>query len=262
MSYNSLYNLIGINAEVNRLQKQVDLGWEKEFRTLRWLGLEDGMRILDVGAGPGIFTERLLENLPNCTVTLLEPEHGFVEIAKESLSKYGNRVEIKEQSIYKNDLENNYFDFVISRFVFQHLDDPVLASKEIYRLLRTGGIVAIIDSDRGMSGVREPDILKNERNILGRIEKKTRWNRELGRRLLRVLKASGFNDLDFEVVAIHSDIVGVSNIVGDFKIGNEDIINIARINPKLGQMLKRSKEMVTSQNTIIIILNLIAKGVK
>ena len=63
-------------------------------------------------------------------------------------------------------------------------------------------------------------------------------------------------------VAIHSDIVGVSNIVGDFKIGNEDIINIARINPKLGQMLKRSKEMVTSQNTIIIILNLIAKGVK
>ena len=56
MNYSNLYNLIGLNQEINRLQRQVSLGWEKEFRTLKWLGLNDGMNILDLAGS--IPTER------------------------------------------------------------------------------------------------------------------------------------------------------------------------------------------------------------
>lgn len=262
MSYSNLYNIIGTKQEVNRLQKQVNLGWEKEFRTLKWLGLEDGMKILDLGSGPGCFAEQLLENLPNCEITLLEPEHDFMDIAKDKLSRFGDRVEFKEESIYGNTLQNEIFDFVVSRFVFQHLDEPINAAREVYRVLKTGGIVTIIDSDRGMWGISDPDILKNERNILGRLERNARWNREMGRKLLRILNGSGFKNLDFEAVPIHSDIVGVGNMVGELNITNEQIAFISKLNPKAGQMLKLSKEMINSKNTIIIILNLIAKGVK
>lgn len=262
MTYNSLYNLIGLNQEINRLEKQVSIGWRKEFRTLKWLGLRDGMKILDLGGGPGFYTEKLLEYLPNSKVTLLEPESSFIDFAKDRLSKYGDRVEFKEQSIFTNDLDDEGYDFVVSRFVFQHLDDPVRAGKEVYRVLKKGGIVTIIDSDRGLWGISEPDILKNEKSLLGRLEKKARWNREVGRRLLRILKLSGFEGLDFEAVAIHSDIVGVKNIAGEMNISDENIMNIARVNPKVAQMLKQSKEMMNSKNTIVILLNLIAKGVK
>ena len=55
MTYSSIYNMIGFNNEVDRLKAQVQLGWEKEFRTLKWLGLKDGMNILDVGGGPGFY---------------------------------------------------------------------------------------------------------------------------------------------------------------------------------------------------------------
>ncbi|WP_305085854.1 class I SAM-dependent methyltransferase, partial [uncultured Clostridium sp.] len=72
MSYNSIYNIVGLNNEVNRLETQAKLGWEKEFRTLKWLGLKNGMRILDVGSGTGVYTELLLENLPNSSITALE----------------------------------------------------------------------------------------------------------------------------------------------------------------------------------------------
>ena len=72
MGYNSIYNLVGLNVEVDRLQTQANLGFEKEFRTLKWLGLKDGMKILDVGAGPGFYTELLLDNLPSSHITLLE----------------------------------------------------------------------------------------------------------------------------------------------------------------------------------------------
>ena len=262
MNYSNLYNLIGLNQEINRLQRQVSLGWEKEFRTLKWLGLNDGMNILDLGAGPGFFSEHLLENLPNCKVTLLEPDADFVNFAKDNLSKYEGRVKFKEESVYNNTLQEEKYDFVVSRFVFQHLEDPIAASKEIYRVLKYGGIVSVIDSDRGIWGISEPDILKNERNILGRLEKKTRWNREVGRKLLKILKLGGFNGLDFEAVAIHSDIVGVNSIAGEMNITNEDIKNLSRINPKLAQLLKQSKDMISSKNTIVILINLIAKGVK
>lgn len=262
MNYSDLYNLIGVKAEINRLERQVSLGWEKEFRTLKWLGLEDGMKILDLGGGPGFFSKLLLENLPNCKVTLLEPDSDFMKFAKENLSEYEGRVEFKEESIYNNSLDGEKYDFVVSRFVFQHLDDPIAASREIYRVLKYGGIVSVIDSDRGVWGISEPDILKNERNILGRLEKKARWNREVGRKLLRILKLGGFNGLDFEAVAIHSDIVGVGSIAGEMNITNEDIKNLSRVNPKLAHLLKQSKDMISSKNTIVILINLIAKGVK
>lgn len=262
MNYSNLYNIIGLKEEINRLQRQVKLGWEKEFRTLRWLGLSDYMNILDLGGGPGFFSERLLENLPNCKVTLLEPDADLMRFAKENLSKYEGRIEFKEESIYNNSLDDEQYDFVVSRFVFQHLDNPIGASKEIYRVLRYGGTVSIIDSDRGVWGISDPDILKNERNILGRLERRTRWNREVGRKLLRILKLGGFEGLDFEAVAIHSDIVGINNIAGEMNIRNEDIKNLSKVNPKLAHLLKQSRDMINSKNTIIILINLIAKGVK
>ena len=123
MNYSNFYNLIGLNQEINRLQRQVSLGWEKEFRTLKWLGLNDGMNILDLGAGPGFFSEHLLENLPNCKVTLLEPDADLMNFAKDNLSKYEGRVKFKEESVYNNTLQEEKYDFVVSRFVFQHLED-------------------------------------------------------------------------------------------------------------------------------------------
>lgn len=262
MNYNSLYNLIGINQEIKRLQKQVNLGWEKEFRILKWLGLEDGMEILDLGGGPGFFSELLLENLPNSKVTLLEPDADFMKFAKENLSKYNDRISFIEESIYNNTLKQESYDFVVSRFVFQHLDEPIVATKEIYRVLKYGGIVTIIDSDRGVWGISDPDILKSERNILARLEKRTRWNREVGRKLLKILRTVGFKGLDFEAVAIHSDIVGINNMVGEMNFTQDDIKNLSMINPKLASLLKQSKDIINSKNTIILLINLIAKGVK
>ena len=86
MSYNSIYDIIGLNNEVNRLETQAKLGWSKEFRALKWLGLKDGMKILDVGSGPGSYTELLLENLPNSEITGLEIDKNLLFMALDKLS--------------------------------------------------------------------------------------------------------------------------------------------------------------------------------
>lgn len=264
MSYNSIYNIIGLNNEVSRLETQAKLGWDKEFRTLKWLGLKDGMKVLDVGSGTSVYSELLLENLPNITITDLEVDKNLLSIGKERLRRFSKRrVNFKYGSILDSGLEENTYDFIISRFVFQHLEKPVEAAGEIYRLLKPGGTVAIIDSDRGLYGVSDPDILfKSGRNFISQIEKRTRWNREIGRKLVKILKVQGFEKLDFEAVTIHSDIVGLKSIIGDMKVTPEQLRMISRINPRLAKIVKMCSDASTTDNCTIIFLNLIAKGVK
>lgn len=264
MSYSSIYNVIGLNNEIDRLKVQAKLGWDKEFRTLKWLGLIDGMKILDAGAGPGFYTELLLENLPNCKITALEYDEKLMEVAKKRLSSYGReRVDFKKSSIIKSGLQSETYDFVICRFVYQHLDKPNEATREIYRLLKPGGIVAIIDSDRGLSGVSDPDfIMRNGRGFLAQLEKRAGWNREVGRKLLKILKNNGFCSLDFEAVTVHSDLIGVKNLMGYSFLSENQIRMINRYNPRLAKIMKLCKDCKLEENCTIILLNLIAKGVK
>lgn len=264
MSYNSIYDIVGFNNEINRLETQAKLGWKKEFRTLKWLGLKDGMRILDVGSGTGAYTELLLENLPNSLVTALEVDRKLFDISKERLSDYdGNRLNLKLGSIKNSGLKENSYDFIVCRFVFQHLESPMEATREIYKLLKPGGVVVIIDSDRGMHGVSDPDILfKSGRGFINQIEKKAGWNREIGRKLLKMLKYTGFEQLDFEAVTIHSDLVGIKNILGDNKVPSEIIKMVSRGNPRLGKIMRICSDSTEREKCTIIFLNLMAKGKK
>lgn len=258
MSYNSIYDIIGLNNEVNRLETQAKLGWSKEFRALKWLGLKDGMKILDVGSGPGSYTELLLENLPNSEITGLEIDKNLLSIAKDRLKDYpSERLNFKYGSILNSGLKENSFDFIICRFVYQHLEKPLAATREIYKLLKPGGIVAIIDSDRGLYGVSEPDILfKSGRGFISQIERRAKWNREIGRKLLKILKYEGFDKLDFEAVTIHSDLVGIQNIIGVDNVPPELIKIVSRNNPRLGKIMKMCCDKKERENCTIIFLNL------
>src|SRR6187397_2173845 len=70
------------------LGRQVARSWEKESRHLGWFGLRDGMAVLDLGCGPGHFTERLAESRPNVTITALDADPEMIQRARERL---GNR---------------------------------------------------------------------------------------------------------------------------------------------------------------------------
>ena len=174
--------------------------------------------------------------------------------------KYSNEIN-EGQVIYRKN--ENSFDFIICRFVYQHLEKPLAATREIYKLLKPGGIVAIIDSDRGLYGVSEPDILfKSGRGFISQIERRAKWNREIGRKLLKILKYEGFDKLDFEAVTIHSDLVGIQNIIGVDNVPPELIKIVSRNNPRLGKIMKMCCDKKERENCTIIFLNLIAKGQK
>ncbi|KAB8135714.1 methyltransferase domain-containing protein [Gracilibacillus oryzae] len=200
---------IGIDAEINRLKAQALMGWEKEYRYLKWHGLEDGKKVLEVGYGPGFVTEQLADNLPNSEITALDVDEKLLESAKQQ-NKHNKKVEFINASVYDTGLPDNSYDFVIARLIFLHLHEPIKAAAEIFRVLKPGGKLVIIDIDDGIFGAIQPG-MENLRTVIDKLiqmQKKAGGNREIGRSLPRLFQSAGFTDIDLEAVSVHSDLVG------------------------------------------------------
>ena len=56
-------------AEIKRLDAQVDLFWHQESQLLKRHGLRDGMDHLDCGCGPGQLISRLKAEMPGLRST-------------------------------------------------------------------------------------------------------------------------------------------------------------------------------------------------
>jgi len=196
-----------VEGEVNRLRSQVDLFWQKEVRAYRQFGLEDGMRVLECGSGPGHVIENLLRECPGCRATAVEIDPYLVEVLKERL---GGRCDISEQSIMDLGFASECFDFVITRLVLEHLPDPLSAVREVHRVLKPGGRAVFVDNDFAMHLRTHPEIseLKDLYDAYCRLRVAEGGNPRIGRELPSLLRKGGFANVDLEVVCAHSTVTG------------------------------------------------------
>lgn len=198
-----------LDKEIQRLRGQALWGWDKESRNLSWFGLRDGMAVLEVGSGPGFVTEQLLAVFPSSHITCVEIDPDLILRAEQYLQSRGleGRYTIIQGDLMKMDLPGDTFDFTFARFVFQHLHDPRGAMQEIRRVLKPGGKLVINDIDIGLGeiyGPRDPAADAIEEKIHNG-QSQRGGNPRIGRQLWRLLAATGFVNMDLEVVPVHTD---------------------------------------------------------
>lgn len=112
--------------------------------------LRPGLRLLDIGCGPGSITVGLARRVEPGSVVGLDVVDTILKTANETVERSGvTNVEIRHGSVYALDFEDDAFDVVYAHQVLQHLTDPVVALRQMARVVCPGGLVAVRDVDYG-----------------------------------------------------------------------------------------------------------------
>lgn len=161
------------------------------------------MRLLDCGSGPGTITLGLARVVDAGEVVGLDIDSDQVDRATELAAQKGvENVSFQTGSVYSLPFESESFDAVFAHAVLQHLKEPVLALREMRRVLRPGGVVGVRDDDVGTLVVAPPSIEMSEvLDLLQRVTRVSGGNPNVGRRYKELLKAAGFVDVAMSATA-------------------------------------------------------------
>lgn len=110
--------------------------------------LTPGTSVLDVGCGPGTITADFARLVDDGRVVGLERVPEPLEQARAAAAGLDN-VTLDVGDVYELPYADGEFDVVHAHQVLQHLTDPVAALREMSRVCRPGGVIAVRDADYG-----------------------------------------------------------------------------------------------------------------
>ena len=96
----------------------------------------DKALVVDMGAGSGRWTERLLPYFSN--IIAIEPSDKAIEILKKRFNG-DSRVRIEKSTVKHNSIIDNSVDLIISLGVLHHLPNTQEALVDCYRRIKPGG---------------------------------------------------------------------------------------------------------------------------
>ena len=222
-SYN--YGAFSSNAgELKRLQRQAEIAWSMEEDYLVDHGLRNGLTVADLACGPGIISGLIKREVcPDGTVIGVELNESLLAQAHSLAEGVDDAPEFRAGDVYELDcLEDGTIDFAYCRFLLQHLAEPARALQSIYRKLRPGGRVAILETDDSLFNCT-PEIPGMTRFLETAIaeQKRRGGDRKIGRKLSGLLWENGFHDARTQVVTINTDMISGDeflNITTSFKL--------------------------------------------
>lgn len=112
--------------------------------------LRPGMRVLDVGCGPGSITLGLAEAVAPGEVVGIDFQPSQVAQAQAVSAARGLRnTRFEVADVYRLPFPDGALDAVFAHTVLMHLREPLRALAEMRRVLRPGGIAGVRDCDWG-----------------------------------------------------------------------------------------------------------------
>ncbi len=168
--------------------------------------LRPGLRVLDVGCGPGSITVGIAACVAPGQVVGIDSAPAAVEAANATLANGSRGVEradatpnvvIELADAYHVPYPDDSFDVVHAHQVLQHLADPVVALVEWQRVCRPGGIVAVRDADyAAMCWWPPAPQLDRWLDLYRTVARVNRGEPDAGRQLLGWALAAGFGSDD------------------------------------------------------------------
>lgn len=156
--------------------------------------LKPEMRVLDCGCGSGSITLGLAEAVSQGEVVGIDIGEAPIKYAREVAKEKGVSNAIFEvASVYEIPFEDESFEAVLSNKVLEHLQDPADGLKEMYRVLKPGGVIGISDNDvDGILMAPKDDPIQDMFNLWFRVWEYNGGNPRIGKHLRGMLHEAGF----------------------------------------------------------------------
>ena len=111
-------------------------------KSIASLNILPGHRVLIVGAGTGLDLKLLPKH---CEIVATDITPSMVESIKRKNNTLGLNVEIRVMDGQQIEYEDAAFDIVILHLILAVIPDPMACIREVDRVLKTGGQVAVYD---------------------------------------------------------------------------------------------------------------------
>lgn len=136
--------------------------------TRRWLdeaGVGAGMRVIDMGCGPGVVTVELAQRVgPNGRVFAVDRSPPMLAMARERCRSLGlTNVELVEGTFELPELPGGPVDAAVGRRVLMYQPNPVECVQSLARVVRPGGLVWFHEHDGSPVGDPEASVPLHDR---------------------------------------------------------------------------------------------------
>lgn len=157
--------------------------------------LRSDQHLLDIGAGPGTITVDLARHVGRVTAT--EVGEDELDLTREAATRAGiDTITFAVADVHDLPFEDGLFDVVHAHQVLQHVGDPVRALREMRRVTKPGGLVAVRDSDyRGFVWHPQVPALEEWMALYQRAARANGGEPDAGRQLHAWARAAGFVDV-------------------------------------------------------------------
>jgi len=173
-------------------------------RHLAALGIQQGWRCLEVGAGRGSVARWLAEQVGpqgKVVATDINPRFLFTEIELPN-------VEVRRHDIRTDSLESDTYDLAHCRGVLAHMPEPLLAVRRMVAALRSGGWLLVEEPDNSsLRAVDSGHLLaeffnRKTREVYERMMHSSALNPYFGCRVRGLLEEAGLTDIGNEGVTL------------------------------------------------------------
>ncbi len=191
------------DEEIVRLEIKTKV--EDVHRQARWAGIEPGMRVADIGCGPGKTSDALLALArPGGEVLGIDIAPDRVNYAKEKYGRPG--LSFQHRNAIKPLADLGEFDFVWARFLLEyHRDKAFDIVQNLASIVKPGGILCLIDLDYNcLNHFGFPDRLIDAitKNV-HLIEAHANFDSRVGIKLYSFLYDLGWDNIDVMMMPHH-----------------------------------------------------------
>ncbi len=160
--------------------------------------LHSGMTLLDCGSGPGSITVGLAKAVAPGQTVGIDDDAFQVERAQIYAHEQGiDTVRFESASVYQLPFADHSFDAIFSHALFEHLNDPILALKEMQRVVKPDGVVGVRTRDwEGTLLAPEDPLLRYSIELWERLSALNGGKPRVGKHLRGLLHTAGFSRAD------------------------------------------------------------------